>query len=129
MLGFGNRSQDDSSLPVFVQVVQDTTAFGIAQKIWHENLRAIRVEPTTHKEFLRFGLVKQGQAVWFERDQGRSDSFELILTWREKGTRFADIYAITPSGTHGSSGDAAYIQKVLGALLTTPATLPVDRQS
>lgn len=129
MLGLGNnRKQDDSNLPVLVQVVQDGNAFLLAQKVWQENVRAVRIEPTTHKEFLRFGLVKQGQAVWFERDQGRTDSFELILTWHESGARFADIYVITPSNARGSSGDAAYIEKVLGALLTTPATLPVDKQ-
>lgn len=130
MLGFGNsRKQDDKNLPVLVQVIQDTGAFALAQKVWNENGRAIRIEPTTHKEFLRFGLVKEGQAVWFERDQGRGDCFELILTWREAGSRFADVYVITPANVQGSSGDAAYIQKVLSALLTTPATLPVDEQT
>ncbi len=130
MLGFGtnHKNQDDNNLPVLVQVVQDNNAFLLAQKVWQENLRAVRIEAVTHKEFLRFGLVKQGQAVWFERDQGRQDSFELILTWHEGDARFADIYVITPSNVQGSSGDAAYIEKVLGALLTTPATLPVDKQ-
>jgi len=128
MLGFGsNRKQQDDHLPVLVQVIQDNSAFTLAQKVWQENLRAVRVEPTTHKEFLRFGLVKQGQAVWFERDQGREDSFELILTWHAEGDRFADIYVITPSNVQGSSGDVAYIGKVFEALLTTPATLPVDK--
>jgi hypothetical protein len=78
---------------------------------------------------LRFGLVQAGQAVWFERDQGREDSFELILTWHEDGTRFADVYVVTPSKDLGSSGDAAYVNKVLDALLTTPATLPIDKQA
>ncbi len=129
MLGFGsNHKQEDDHLPVLVQVIQDGTSFTLAQKVWQENLRAVRIDPMTHKEFLRFGLVKQGQAVWFERDQGRGDSFELILSWSaEGGNRFADIYVITPSNVQGSSGDVAYIGKVLEALLTTPATLPVDK--
>jgi hypothetical protein len=80
-----------------------------------------------HKEFLRFGLVQQGQAVWFERDQNRSDCFEIILTWHEDGRRVADIYAITPTGAHGPTGDADYTVKILDALLSTPATLPVDK--
>lgn len=130
MLGFGStrRQISDDRLPVLVQVVQDTNTFGMAQKLWNENTRAIRVDPNTRKEFLRFGLVEAGQAVWFERDQGREDSFELILTWHQDGSRFADIYVVTPSSTLGSSGDAAYVNKVLDALLTTPATLPVDKQ-
>lgn len=122
------RSQQDDRLPVMVQVVQDAQSFAMAQKLWTENTRAMRFEPTTGKEFLRFGLVQAGQAVWFERDKGREDSFEIILTWHESGARFADIYVITPSSTLGSSGDAAYVNKVLDALLTTPATLPVDKQ-
>lgn len=122
------RDQQDDRLPVMVQVVQDTQSFAMAQKLWLENTRAMRFEPTTGKEFLRFGLVQAGQAVWFERDKGREDSFEIILTWHESGARFADIYVVTPSSTLGSSGDAAYVNKVLDALLTTPATLPVDKQ-
>lgn len=128
MLGFGARKTDqEDSLPVLVQVVQNDQAFAMAQKLWQENLRAVRLDPNTKKEFLRFGLVKQGQAVWFERDQNRQDSFEVILTWHENGMRFADIYAITPTGAHGASGDAAYTVKILEALLSTPATLPIDK--
>lgn len=122
------RKAQDDRLPVMVQVVQDSNSFAMAQKLWLENTRAMRFEPTTGKEFLRFGLVQAGQAVWFERDKNREDSFEIILTWHENGARFADIYVVTPSSTLGSSGDAAYVNKVLDALLTTPATLPVDKQ-
>jgi len=130
MLGFGNvKKQEDDRLPVLVQVVQDAKSFSMAQKLWNENTRAVRVEPSTRKEFLRFGLVEAGQAVWFERDQNRQDCFELILTWHQDGNRFADIYVVTPSSTLGSSGDAAYVNKVLDALLTTPATLPIDKQA
>lgn len=131
MFGIGStrKPEDDNRLPVLVQVVQDGTTFAMAQKLWNENTRAVRIEPTTRKEFLRFGLVEAGQAVWFERDQNRKDCFELILTWHQDGNRFADIYVVTPSGTSGSSGDAAYVNKVLDALLTTPATLPIDKQA
>lgn len=129
MFGINKKQSTDDKLPVMVQVVQDTATFAMAQKLWTENVRAIRLDPQTRKEFLRFGLVQAGQAVWFERDQGREDSFELILTWHEGGSRFADIYVVTPSSTLGSSGDAAYLNKVIEALLTTPATLPVDKQA
>lgn len=129
MFGISKKQPIDDKLPVMVQVVQDSATFAMAQKLWTENTRAIRLDPQTRKEFLRFGLVQAGQAVWFERDQAREDSFELILTWHESGNRFADIYVVTPSSTVGSSGDAAYLNKVIDALLTTPATLPVDKQS
>lgn len=130
MFGIGsNRKDVDDKLPVLVQVVQNNETFAMAKKLWAENTRVVRIEPATRKEFLRFGLVQAGQAVWFERDQGREDSFELILTWHEDGTRFADVYVVTPSKDLGSSGDAAYVNKVLDALLTTPATLPIDKQA
>lgn len=128
MLGFGkSTTTQDDRLPVLIQVVQNDQTFMVAQKIWQENMRAIRYEPTTRKEFLRFGLVQTGQALWFERDHERPDCFEMVLTWREDKTRFADIYVITPNNVQGPSGDAAYVGKVLEALLTTPATLPVDK--
>ncbi len=130
MFGLGaNRKDVDDKLPVLVQVVQNNDTFGMAKKLWTENTRVVRMDPTTRKEFLRFGLVQAGQAVWFERDQGREDCFELILTWHEDGTRFADVYVVTPSKDFGTSGDAAYVNKVLDALLTTPATLPIDKQA
>lgn len=127
MFGLGtNRKIQDDRLPVMVQVVQDQATFAMAEKLWQENTRAVRLDPNTAKEFLRFGLVQAGQAVWFERDQNRKDCFELVLTWKENDTRVADIYVVTP-GNSESSGNASYLKKVLDALLTTPATLPIDK--
>lgn len=131
MLGIGKRSgPSDDRLPVLVQVVQNNATFTMAQKIWVENTRAARFDPNTGKEFLRFGLVKSEQAVWFERDKNRPDSFEIILSWRDQQSRLADVYVVTPSNVMdpAGSGDAGYLNKVLEALLTTPATLPVDKQ-
>ena len=109
MLGFGrSRTAIDVRLPVMVQVVQDKSAFALAERLWKENTRAVRLDPGTAKEFLRFGLVQAGQAVWFERDQNRPDCFELILTWKENDTRVADIYVVTPGSGH-SSGNADYL--------------------
>lgn len=131
MLGFGKQTgPKDDRLPVLVQVVQNNATFTMAQKIWTENTRAIRFDSSTGKEFLRFGLVQAGQAVWFERDQNRPDSFEIVLSWQDQGSRLADIYVVTPANVMDpkGSGDADYVNKVLDALLTTPATLPVDKQ-
>jgi len=127
MLGFSNHNDTDDRLPVLVQVIQNTEIFGMAQRLWQTNARAARLDPTTHKEFLRFGLVQQGQAVWFERDQNRPDSFEVILSWHESGERFADVYVIVPARTEGPSGDTTFVKQVLETLLSTPATLPVDK--
>lgn len=130
MLGFGNASKSktqDDRLPVLVEVVKNQETFGLASKVWEFNQRYARLEPANHKEFLRFGLIETTQAVWLERDQHRDDAFELILTWWENGTRFADIYAIVPADGGPVSGNAEYANQVLNALLTTPATLPVDK--
>ena len=131
MLGFSqNRKpqQQTDRLPVLVEVIQKRETFEQAQKVWNLNSRYVRRGAANHKEFLRFGLVGSKQAVWLERDAGRHDAFELILTWWEDGTQFADIYAIIPAPGAGSSGDDQYAKQVLNALLSAPATLPVDKQ-
>ena len=126
----GNRKTiHEDKLPVSVQVVQHDDVFAKAIKLWSENTRAVQLEPTIGKEFLRFGLVQADQAVWFERDQGRNNCFELILSWSEGASRVADVYVVTPSNGSEGSGDSAYVNKVLDALLTTPATLPMEKQS
>ncbi|HUS25993.1 MAG TPA: hypothetical protein VMY99_01435 [Nevskiaceae bacterium] len=131
MLGLGRSSkqqQQDDKLPVLVEVVQNQDTFTLAGRVWEANKRYVRQEASNHKEFLRFGMMESNQAVWLERDANRDDSFELILTWWENGTRFADIYAIVPTLGTKASGNPQYANQVLNALLTTPATLPVDKQ-
>jgi hypothetical protein len=99
------------------------------QKLWANNQRNIRQSPANRKEFLRFGLVETKQAVWLERDIGRSDASELVLTWQEESKNFYDVYAIVAGSNGISSGDNRYAKEILVALLTTPATLPVDQES
>lgn len=127
MLGF-KSTKKDASLPVLVNTIQDSETFSLVQKLWTNNRRNIRQSPANHKEFLRFNLLESKQAVWLERDMGRTDAGELILTWVEEGTHYYDIYAIV-SGVNGiTSGDSSYAKEILVALLTTPATLPVEQQ-
>lgn len=127
MLGFGQNSKPKTDrLPVLVEIIQNRNTFALAQKVWDLNGRYIRRGAGNRKEFLRFGMVESKQAVWLERDAGRTDAFELILTWWDNGTQFADVYAVVPSPGGGVSGDDTYAKQVLDALLTAPATLPVD---
>jgi hypothetical protein len=128
MLGFKSTKNETDSLPVLVNIIQDAETFGLVQKLWVNNERNIRESQGNHKEFLRFGLVGSKQAVWLERDMGRSDASELVLTWAEEGKNFYDVYAITPGLNGVSSGDNSYAKEILTALLTTPATLPVEQQ-
>jgi hypothetical protein len=127
MLGF-KQVKKTESLPVLVNIIQDAETFALVQKVWASNQRNIRQSPTNHKEFLRFGLVETKQAVWLERDMGRSDASELLLNWAEEGRDYYDVYAIIPAQPGVSSGDPSYAKEILVALLTTPATLPVDQQ-
>jgi len=130
MLGFGQSrkpEQRTDRLPVLVEVIQNQEIFALAQKVWNLNNRYVRKGAANKKEFLRFGLVDAKQAVWLERDEGRHDAFELILTWWENETQFADIYALVPAPGAGQSGDPTYPKQVLDALLSAPATLPVDK--
>lgn len=127
MLGFKSTKKSES-LPVLVNVIQDAETFALVQKVWTSNERNIRQSPANHKEFLRFGLVQTKQAVWLERDAGRKDASELLLSWEEEGKTYYDVYAVVPSPTGISSGDNSYAKEILVALLTTPATLPVDQQ-
>jgi hypothetical protein len=127
MLGF-KSAKKDASLPVLVNVIQDAEIFTLVQKLWANNQRNIRQSSANHKEFLRFSLVDSKQAVWLERDMGRNDASELILTWVEEGKSYYDVYAIVTSVNGVSSGDGSYAKEILMALLTTPATLPVEQQ-
>jgi hypothetical protein len=128
MLGFKSARKDTDSLPVLVNVIQDAETFNLVQKVWLANERNIRQSAANHKEFLRFGLVESKQAVWLERDMGRKDASELILTWTEEGTHYFDVYAVVTAPNGVTSGDNSYAKEILVALLTTPATLPVDQQ-
>lgn len=127
MLGLGNGSRDKDKLSVLVTVLQDTATFDLVKKLWELNNRNVRYSEANHKEFLHFGLLDAKQAVWLERDQGRQDAFELILTWAEGDVRLSDVYAIVASQGGVSSGNSNYATQILKTLLSTPATLPVDK--
>jgi hypothetical protein len=128
MLGFNPTKKDAESLPVLVNVIQDSETFNLVQRLWVNNERNIRQSAANHKEFLRFGLVESKQVLWLQRDIRRNDASELILTWADEKKSYYDVYAITPSPSGVSSGDSSYAKEILVALLTTPATLPVEQQ-
>lgn len=125
---FGSKAKESDSLPVLVNVIQDAETFNLIQRVWETNVRNVRQSAANHKEFLRFGMVQTKQAVWLERDIGRTDAYELILTWAEEGKKYFDVYALMTSQPGVSSGDSSYAKQILTALLTTPATLSVEQQ-
>jgi hypothetical protein len=131
MLGFGDKqghTVDPTTLPVFVHAIQSTDAFQQAQKVWENNIRYVIEDPTNHKELMRFVFSQPSCVVWLERDEGRTDIFELILMWdvADAGKEdVTEVYVIsTARGT--PVGDDSRAKGLLGAILASPAIVPVN---
>ena len=120
---FGSKKPRDDSLPVSVHVVKSAEAFQAAQKVWDVNARTLYQDPGSEKELLHFSLVKPDTVIWLERDKGRTDVFELVMSWQENARVMADVFILLPGPD--KAGDDSFLKKVLGALLTTPATVPL----
>jgi hypothetical protein len=131
MLGFGDRQEhiDPTKLPIFVHSIQSAEAFGLAQKVWETNGRNVISDPANHKELMRFVFSQPTCIVWLQRDQGRSDTFELVLMWeaKEKEENVTEVYVIAAlAGT--TIGDDSRAKSLLSAILASPATVPVNQQ-
>lgn len=130
MLGFGEKrshSVDPTTLPIFVHALQSADAFDLVQKVWENNLRYVMLDPANHKELMRFVFAQPPCVVWLQRDQGRTDTFELILIWDENGEKqdITEIYVI--SALAGVAlGDDARAKSLLNAILTSPSIVPVN---
>ncbi len=126
MFGLGNKhaQRDDSKLPVYVQAVDSPAAFALAVKLWTLNERGVQTDESTGKEFLHLGLIKPAQAVWVQRDVGRTDTFEIILTWDESRERYADIYVVSDRPADVFATNDEHARQLLNGLLTAPSTLP-----
>ena len=117
MFGHKKDNQTDK-LSVEVHAVASQEAYALAQKIWNENIRTLHVDPQSHKEFLHFGYANPKCVIWLQRDQNRSNPFELIVRWEDNGTH--EVCVISDSHT-GVSGDDARPKALLGSMLTTPS--------
>lgn len=130
MLGFGEKHAhvDPTTLPIFVHAVQSREAFDLAQKVWDNNGRYLMQDAGNHKELLRFAFNDPACVVWLERDQGRQDTFELVLLWDGDGKKenVSEVYVISAS-TATSIGDDARAKSLLSAILTSPAIVPVNQ--
>jgi hypothetical protein len=110
-----------------VHALQSKEAFELAQGVWQNNGRYVMLDATNHKELLRFVFNEPTCVVWLERDQGRQDTFELILLWEgeEKKEGVSEVYVLSaPSGA--SVGDDARAKSLLSAILSSPAIVPVN---
>jgi hypothetical protein len=120
---FGSKKQvTGDTLPVTVHSVRSAEAFADAQKLWNVNARAVIADPQSNKEVLHFALVNPRTVMWFQRDTGRTDAFELVISWEQDKTVLTDIHIILPGPE--KAGDDAYVRQVLEGLLTSAATVP-----
>lgn len=130
MLGFDKHTHafDPATLPIFVHTLHDAEAFGLVQQIWEHNSRYVMLDAANHKELMRFVFNEPGCVVWLERNQGRTDAFELVLLWDDKGDKqgVSEVYVLLPGISEASTSDDKRIKSLLGAILTTPAVVPVN---
>lgn len=129
MLGFGEKHHviDPTILPIFVHSLQSAEAFSLAQKVWDNNGRYVMLDPANKKELMRFVFSQPACVVWLQRDQGRSDTFELILMWDENSQKqeITEVYVIAAlAGV--AIGDDTRAKGLLNAILTSPAIVPVN---
>jgi len=118
MFGLGNKESQSDKLSVQVHVVASEEAFKLAQKLWDENARTLRLDDKTGKEFLHFGYSKPACVIWLQRDRGRTGIFELIVRWEADKTH--EVFTLT-SGQ--SAGDEPRIKAILTSMLTTPSVV------
>ncbi len=131
MLGFGDKQGhiDPTKLPIFVHAIQSADAFDLAQKVWENNGRYVVKDPANHKELMRFVFSQPTCVVWLQRDQDRTDTYELILMWegKDKQEDVTEVYIVSAlAGT--AIGDDSRIKSLLSAILASPAIVPVNQQ-
>ena len=118
MFGLSKSESQSDKLTVQVHVVTDEEGFKLAQKIWDENARTLRIDPATHKEFLHFGYANPKSVVWMQRDQGRTDIFELVVRWEVDKTH--EVFILTGGQSAGKIDRA---KAILNSMLTTPSVV------
>lgn len=130
MLGFGEKEAhiDPTKLPIFVHSIQSADAFDLAQKVWENNGRYVILDPTNRKELMRFVFSQPTCVVWLQRDQGRTDTYELVLMWegKEKEDNVTEVYVIAALAG-ATVGDDSRARNLLGAILASPAIVPVNQ--
>ncbi len=117
-----NKQQNHDQLPVTVHVVRSAEAFTVAQKLWTVNARTVYQDTGSGKELLHFSLIKPQTVIWLQRDIGRQDEFELVMSWAENKTLLAEVFVLLPGPE--KTGDDTFLRQILDALLKNPATVP-----
>ena len=118
MFGLENKGEDSDKLSVQVYAVSGDEAFKLAAKIWNENARTTRLDQRTGKEFLHFGYTNPKCVIWLQRDQGRTDTFELIIHWEHDKTH--EVFVLTGGQPAGNQERA---KAIVNSMLTTPSVM------
>ena len=121
-----------ATLPIFVHALQSQEAFALAQNVWTNHARYVLVDGVNNKELLRFVFENPHCVVWLERDQGRQDTFELVLVWDHETVKevVSEVYVLSLQSTPHVIGDDTRVKSLLQAILTTPSIVAVtNRQS
>jgi hypothetical protein len=113
-----------------VHAIQSAEAFVLAQNVWQHNARSLVLDAPNRKECLRFVFSNPTCVVWLQRDQGRTDTFELILLWEGNDPaqeKITEVYVIAmPQAESPPAGDDTRAKSLLTSILASPATVPVQ---
>ncbi len=118
MFGMGKKEPTSDKLTVQVHAVVSDQVFALAQKLWDENVRTLRIDQLTHKEFLHFGYANPKCVIWLQRDQGRAGILELIIRWEADKTH--EVFVLTAGQP---AGDEQRAKAIVQTMLTTPSVV------
>lgn len=119
MFGLGHKEERSDKLSVQVHAVSGDEMFRLAQKLWDENARYVRVDDPSGKEYLHFAYQNPSCVVWYQRDRGRTDVFEIILRW--ESSKMYEVYVLSAGQP---AGDGQRAKALLDSMLTTPSVVP-----
>lgn len=118
MFGLGKNEAKIDRLTVQVHVLASKEAYELTDRLWRENMRTLHIDESAHKEFLHFGYNKPKCVVWLQRDQGRSNPFELIVRWEDE--KMHEVFIISNTGAQ-AEGDDLRAKAILNSMLITPS--------
>jgi hypothetical protein len=118
MFGIGKTDSKSDKLSVQVHAVTADEPFGLAQKLWDENAAHVQLDELSGKEYLHFAYTNPACVVWFQRDRGRTDEFELIVRW--ESTKTYEVYVLSKGAP---TGNAERAKALLNSMLTTPSVV------
>jgi hypothetical protein len=119
MFGLSKRDPQSDKLTVQVHAIGSAEAYQLAAKIWNENVRTLHADAHGHKDFLHFAYANPKCVVWLQRDQNRTEPFELIVRWEANKTH--EVFVISSAPANQPTGNDQRAKALLTSILTTPS--------